>query len=342
MVALSVLDQSPVPVGTTASQALRSTIELAQACDRVGYTRFWVAEHHNSQSLAGTAPEVLIPSIAARTANIRVGSGGVMLSHYSSFKVAEAFRVLEALYPGRIDLGIGRAPGSDGLTAAALQHGPGALGIEYFPEQIRDLVAFLHDEVDPVHPFARVHAMPLGTGAPEVWLLGSSGHSAAYAAHFGLAFSFAHFISPIGGTEVVEGYRQRFRPSGVLNEPRTSIGVSVLCAETDGEADRLAASWDLQRLRRDRGERGPVPSLQEALAYPYTPSDRALIAHNRERLIVGGPGTVRARLLALADAYGTDEIVVLTICHDFAARVRSYELLAEAFALARVPASASA
>lgn len=342
MVALSVLDQSPVPVGTTPAEALRSTIELARACDRLGYTRFWVAEHHNSQSLAGTAPEVLVPSIAAHTAKIRVGSGGVMLSHYSSFKVAEAFRVLEALYPGRIDLGIGRAPGSDGLTAAALQHGPGALGIEYFPEQIRDLVAFLHDEVDQTHPFARVHAMPLGASAPEVWLLGSSGHSAAYAAHFGLAFSFAHFISPIGGPEVVEGYRQHFRPSAVLTEPRTSIGVSVLCADTEAEADRLAASWDLQRLRRDRGERGPVPSLEEALAYPYTPPDRAIIAHNRQRLIVGGPDSVRSRLLALTRAYGTQEIVVLTICHDFGARVHSYELLAEAFALAELPTLVSA
>src|SRR4051812_613314 len=255
-IALSVLDQSPIGSGRSASDALAETVALAQLADRLGYRRYWLAEHHNTLSLAGSAPEVLISRVASATSRIRVGSGGVMLSHYSALKVAETFRVLHALFPGRIDLGIGRAPGSDRRTAYALAQGQ-PLPIERFPEQLRDLADFLYDTLPEEHPFQGVHATPQAPGTPEIWLLGSSGQSAAYAAHFGFAFSFAHFINPYGSAQVLAAYRQAFRPSPALAAPRGSLAVRVLCAESDAEAQRLSASFALMRLRMERGERGP-------------------------------------------------------------------------------------
>jgi luciferase family oxidoreductase group 1 len=333
VIRLSVLDQSPIRKGGTPAQAIGETIELAKATERLGYQRYWLAEHHGSPGLAGTAPEVLIARIAAETSRMRIGSGGVMLSHYSALKVAENFRVLEALYPGRIDLGIGRAPGSDQRTAAALQHGPGALGIEYFPQQIADLIAWLGDGPESGHPFAGIRAMPSGESKPDLWLLGSSDQSAAYAAHFGCAFSFAHFINDRGGPEVMAAYRETFRPSPWLAQPAGSIGVFVLCAETDEEAQRLAASRDLWRLRLDLGEITPIPRVEEALAYPYSEPERRRVAFNRRRQVIGDPATVRTRLTELAGLYGVEELVIVSICYDFSARVRSYELLAQAFGL---------
>ncbi len=338
---LGVLDQSPIRAGGTPAQAIAETIELAQYCEQLGYHRYWLAEHHNAEGLAGTAPEILIARIAAATTAIRVGSGGVMLSHYSALKVAETFRMLETLYPGRIDLGIGRAPGSDPRTAQALRHGPGALPIEYFPAQIADLLAYLNDAVPPDHPFAGVRAMPVGPTVPEFWVLGSSDQSAAYAAHFGLPFSFAHFITERMGPEIMQAYRDSYRPSAAYPKPRGSIGVFVLCADTEAEAERLAASRDLWRLRLDQGIISPVPSVEEALAYPYSDAERARIAYNRRRQIVGTPEQVKARLLELGARYGVDEFVIVSICYDFAARKRSYELIAEAFSLERRPARAA-
>lgn len=326
---LSVLDQSPIPAGGDPASALRSSVELARLAEQLGYRRYWVAEHHNSGGLAGAAPEILIARIAAATEKIRVGSGGVMLSHYSALKVAEQFRVLEALYPGRIDLGIGRAPGSDRRTAAALAHGPGALGIEHFGEQIEDLAAYLYDAVPPDHPFADVRAMPAGPSAPDIWLLGSSDQSAAYAAHFGLAFSFAHFINPVGGPMVMRAYRQFFKPSRYLAAPQGSVGISVICAETNERAEELAGSIHLWRLKNETGHPGPVPPLEEVKSYPYSEHDRAILERNRGRTIAGDPKTCRAKLEELADAYGLDEMVLVTITHDREARFRSYELLAK-------------
>jgi luciferase family oxidoreductase group 1 len=271
---LSVLDQSPIMSGATPAQAIADTLALARHADRLGYARYWLAEHHSSTGLAGPAPEILIARVAAETRHIRVGSGGVMLSHYSALKVAETFRMLETLSPGRIDLGIGRAPGSDQWTARALAHGPGALGIEHFPSQIGLLMGFLGDDLPRDHPFANIHAMPTGETVPEVWLLGSSGESAAYAAHFGLAFSFAHFINGEGGVAAMTAYRAEFQPSPRLATPRGSIGVFVLCAETEEEARIIGSSRDLSRLRRERGIYGPIPSVEEALAYQW--SDREL------------------------------------------------------------------
>lgn len=333
MPVLSVLDQSPIRSGCTPAQGVQETLELARLTDRLGYHRYWLAEHHSTGGLAGAAPEILIGQIASMTRNLRVGSGGVMLSHYSSLKVAETFRMLETLHPGRIDLGVGRAPGSDQITASALAHGPGALGIEHFPAQIRDLLGYLADALPDNHPFKNIKAMPAGDTLPDFWLLGSSDQSAAYAAHFGCAFSFAHFINAGGGDVIMDAYRQHFQPSQFLAEPKGNIGVFVICADTEEEARRLAQSRDLWLLRLYRGETAPVPTVEEAESYPYTDRERAIVQHNRHRTIAGAPEQVRDELLRLGNAYGVDEFVVVTICDTFEARTRSYELLAEAFDL---------
>ncbi|HYM72511.1 MAG TPA: LLM class flavin-dependent oxidoreductase [Stellaceae bacterium] len=333
MLTLSVLDQSPVRQGVTPRDALLETIELARHVEALGYRRYWLAEHHATPALAGSAPEIMIARVAAETQHIRVGSGGVMLSHYSSLKVAEQFRMLETLYPGRIDLGIGRAPGSDQLTAAALQHGPGALGIEHFPNQIADLIGYLEHTIPAEHPFSRIKLMPDGETLPEIWILGSSEQSPIFAAYFGRAFSFAHFITDEGGPEIMAAYKAQFRPSAILRAPQASIGVFVICAETEERAQYLAASRDLSRLRQRQGILMPFPPPEDALAYPYTEIERRVVEHHRRRQIIGTPATVKPQLEALAARYGVEEVVVLTITHDYQARKRSYTLLAEAFGL---------
>ena len=330
---LSVLDQSPVRQGGSAADALKETIQLAQWAERWGYHRYWLAEHHATEGLAGSAPEIMVARVAAATSSIRVGSGGVMLSHYSPLKVAETFRVLETLYPGRIDLGIGRAPGSDQLTARALQAGPGALSVEHFPSQVRDLMGYLGDGLPAEHPYARIRVTPEPAGRPEFWLLGSSDQSAMVAAYFGAAFSFAHFISGEGGPAVMEMYRREFRPARHLAAPLGSIGVFVLCADTQEEAEHLTQSRDLWRLRLDQGHLGPVPSIEEAAAYAYSREERLRIAFNRQRMVIGTPAQAKERLTELAAKFGVEEVVAVTICYDFKARLRSYELLAGAFDL---------
>jgi luciferase family oxidoreductase group 1 len=333
MIRLSVLDQSPIRRGGTPAQAIAETIELARLCDKLGYHRYWVAEHHSSEGLAGAAPEILIARLGSVTRGMRVGSGGVMLSHYSALKVAEQFRMLETLYPGRIDLGIGRAPGSDYVTARALAHGPGALGIEEFPRQIQDLLAYLRDQMPDGHAFAGVSAQPRGATMPEPWLLGSSDQSALYAAYFGCAFSFAHFITDRMGPEIMAAYRDNFRPSVWRDRPEGSIGVAAVCADTHENADRLAKSRDLSRLRLEQGVLGPVPSVEEAEAYQYSREERLRIAANRQRQVIGDPAQCKEQLLALGARYSVEELVIVTITYDFAARVRSYELLAREFGL---------
>jgi luciferase family oxidoreductase group 1 len=333
MLTLSVLDQSPVRQGVTPRDALLETIELARHVDALGYRRYWLAEHHATPALAGSAPEIMIARVAAETSRIRVGSGGVMLSHYSSLKVAEQFRMLETLYPGRIDLGIGRAPGSDQLTMVALQHGPGALGIEHFPNQIADLIGYLEHTIPADHPFSRIQLSPDGETLPEIWILGSSEQSAIFAAYFGRAFSFAQFITDEGGPAIMESYRSQFRPSDKLAAPEASIGVFVICAPTEDEAKYLAASRDLSRLRQRQGLPLPFPPPEEALAYPFNDAERRLVEYHRRRQVVGDPAQVKEKLEAMAVEYGVEEIVVLTITHDFSARKRSYALLAEAFGM---------
>ena len=332
MIRLGVLDQSPVRSGSTAGEAIAETIRLAQATERLGYGRYWLAEHHGSDGLAGSAPEILVTRIAAATSHMRVGSGGVMLSHYSPLKVAETFRLLETMYPGRIDLGIGRAPGSDQLTAGALAYGS-PIGVEYFPNKVADLSAFLTGSEAATEAFAKVRATPAPSSVPEVWLLGSSGESASLAAHYGLAFSFAHFITPAGGEQVIAGYREHFKSSALYPEPQASLCVFVICAETEEAAERQVRSRDLWRLRLEAGRLDPYPSVAEAEAYEYTDAERGRVEGNRARSIFGTGSQVKARLEAIAAEYGVDELMIVTITHDPGVRLRSYELLAEAFGL---------
>jgi luciferase family oxidoreductase group 1 len=344
---LSVLDQSPVRSGGTPADAIHESLELAELTERLGYHRYWLAEHHSTPGLGGSSPEVLIGQVAARTAKIRVGAGGVMLQHYSALKVAESFRVLEALFPGRIDLGIGRAPGADHLTTLALQGRRGEAPSESrsertslpppFPEQVAELIGFLRGSLPRDHPFASVVAMPSGPSVPEIWLLGSSDASAALAAQFGTSFAFAHFINDEGGAEVTRAYRGAFRPSALLAAPRASVAVFVVCADTEAEAIRLSRSRDLFIVGLYTGRAGRFPSVEEAEAYPYTARELLIVQHARRRTVAGAPEQARDRLLALADAYGVGELVIVTITHDPKARRRSYELLAQVFGLRERP-----
>ena len=330
---LSVLDQAPIRDGASAREAIAETQDLARAADRLGYTRYWLAEHHNSASLSCAAPEILAGQVASITQRIRVGTGGVMLSHYSPLKVAESFRMLETLHPRRIDLGIGRAPGSDQLTAAALATGPGNLGIEHFPGQIRDLLGFLGDGLDDNHPFRTIRAMPDGPTEPEVWILASSMGSAGLAAHFGCPLSFAHFIVQKEAANVLSAYRHSFKPSRRLQEPLASLGISLMCAPTEQEAYELSLSRYLWWTKIRQGRPGPFPSVQEALDYPFEDDPETMLKKMRRRAVIGDPGQVRERLEEMSEEFGVNEFVVLTICHDPQARLRSYQLLAEAFDL---------
>ena len=342
---LSVLDQSPIRKDGSAADAVMETIRLAKACEALGYHRYWLAEHHNTGSFAGSAPEVLIARVAAETNSIRVGSGGVMLTHYSPLKVAEQFRMLETLSPGRIDLGLGRAPGTDQRTSAALQAGPQAWGIDAFPSQVQLLRQFLDDAAgEPLpgdHPYRGIHAMPRGDTRPEMWLLGSGLHSAIYAGELGLPFSHAHFISPEACDEACAAYRHRFKPSAWCEHPRLSLGVAALAAETEEEAQRLSLSRNLWVVRLLTGRPIVFPSPEEARDYPYTEQELAMLRTVEARSTVGTPEQVHDRLLALAERHGAEELVVVTITYDFASRLRSYELLADAFALTKPAAGRS-
>jgi luciferase family oxidoreductase group 1 len=332
-----VLDQSPVRKGGTAADALRESVQLAQAAERLGYARYWVAEHHNTGTFAGTSPELLIGQIAAATSTIRVGSAGVMLSHYSSLKVAEQFRILESFFPGRIDLGIGRAPGSDQLTAAALSYPRAQADIKYFPEQVVDLVGYLHGATEPEHPFAQINVQPgpRTEGAPEIWLLGSSDYSAQLAALLGLPFAFADFFGNTHevGPRVAQQYRKEFRPTQFGQEPRLNVTVQVVCAPTGDEAYALAASRRFMRASRALGIRGGLLSPEEAAAYPLSDEVRQHAEQQSRNAIDGDPAHVRERILDVAAEYGTTDVGIVTNVYSFAARVRSYELVAEAFGL---------
>ena len=334
MIRLSVLDQSTVITGRSPDASIRETMMLARHCDGLGYARYWLAEHHNAPSIAGSAPEVLIAAVAATTGRIRVGSAGVMLPHYSSLKVAEQFRVLEAIAPGRIDLGLGRAPGSDGRTAFALN--PLAdTAADQFPAQVRDLLAWLAGEkLVEGHPFRDILAQPAGPTLPEVWVLGSSDYGAQVAAYFGLPFCFAHFITDGRGCEpALALYREQFRPSPRLAAPHGAICVWAVAAQTEAEAARLFTSRELQRLRRDQGEFSALPSPEEAAAYPYSESELARVARLRARSIYGTPEAVGAKLRELGSSLSVSEIAVLTTVHDAEARRLSYALLAREFGL---------
>jgi luciferase family oxidoreductase group 1 len=327
---VGILDQSPVLSGARPRDAVLATLQLARDAERLGYHRYWLAEHHAMQGLADPAPEILLARIAADTTRMRVGTGGVLLPHYAALKVAEQFRMLDALAPGRIDLGIGRAPGGSQRVSIALE----SAEIQRFPRQVRELIGFLDQTLPADHPFAKLVAMPSGETSPEVWLLGSSDYSASLAAEYGLPFAFAHFISG-DAEQVTRMYRRHYRPSERAPEPRVLIAVAALAAETPEEAEELAATLDLWRLRIRRGVDLPVPSRDEARAFPYTIYDREEITYNRRRLALGAPGAVRERVEAIVRAHEADEAMLLTITPDYDARTRSYALLADAFALNR-------
>jgi luciferase family oxidoreductase group 1 len=336
---LSILDQSPVPAGFTPADALQNTIQLARAADRLGYERYWIAEHHAIETLASPAPEILIARVAAETSGIRVGSGGVLLPHYSPLKVAEVFRMLHALYPGRIDLGLGRAPGSGGLEAFALQRDRSKRHeASDFPEQLTELLAFLHSDFPSEHPFGRIKVSPEMPGMPEVWLLGSSDWSAEIAAQYGLPYAFAHFIGPEQTVPALAHYRSNFRPSVFLREPRAIVALGVVCADTEAEAERLSASTkSLIRRIRLGGERRPVPTPEEAIEELRSLGEGAdplaWDASEWPRYIVGGPEQVSRKIEGIASTLIVDELMILTVIHDHSARLHSYELLAESFDL---------
>ncbi|HZH52972.1 MAG TPA: LLM class flavin-dependent oxidoreductase [Microvirga sp.] len=329
MIPLSVLDLSFVVSGFTPAQALRNTLDLARHTDRLGYTRFWVAEHHNLPSVASGAPDIMIGQIAAVTERIRVGSGGVMLPNHAPLMVAERFKLLEALYPGRIDLGLGRAPGTDPVTSYALRRMQEDRGRDDFLERLQELLLLETKSFPPDHPFRKIEIMPSGVPLPPIWLLGSSDYSAHLSARIGLGFGFAHHFATHDAVDSMLSYRNGFQPSQWLAKPHAILTVAVICAETDEEAERLASSADLNFLLRMRGDFGPIPSVEDALAHPFTPSDREMIRRNRERLFVGSPETVRQRLQPLIDATRADEVMVVTAVHDHEARKRSFELVKE-------------
>ena len=334
---LSVLDQSTAREGASQHVAIRETLELARHCEALGYHRFWVSEHHASDSIVGTAPEVLMAAIAATTSRIRVGSAGVMLPHYSALKVAEQFRVLEAIAPSRIDLGVGRAPGSDRLTAYALN--PYANAADEFPQQVQDLRAWVTGEaLADGHPFAAIKAHPTGPTAPELWILGSSGYGAQLAARFGLPYAFAYFFTEGRGVEEALGiYRRNYRPSARHPTPQATICVWALAADTEAEARRLLQTREFWRIGFEQGLRKPLVTPEFAAAYPYTAAERATIDALRRKAIVGTGDAVAARLRELAARLLLDELVVVTWTHDAAARHRSYALLAAACGLAAGP-----
>ena len=341
---LGVLDQTPVPEGSTGSDALQNTLDLARLTDGLGYHRYWVAEHHGGTSLAGASPEALIPAIASVAPHLRVGSGGVMLPHYSPLKVAETFSILAGLFPGRIDLGIGRAAGTDQLTTLALQRDRRHPVGDDFPSQLAELLAYQEDGLPADHPFARLADLP-GAGRPEAaphtWLLGSSPQSALWAGELGLPYAFADFINP-GGASVADTYRESFRPERRLAAPQQAVAVWTVCADTDEEAQLLATSARMSMAMLRRGRLIKVPTVDTAL--------RFLRSEGKEvegpfgggrRAVIGSPATVRSGLEQVAADYRAEEVLLVTIVHDHAARRRSYELVADAFGL-RAPEPASA
>jgi len=334
MIPLSILDLSPVTAGGSAAQSLRNSIDLARHADTLGYRRYWLAEHHNLPNIASSAPDLMIGQVAAATRNMRVGSGGVMLPNHAPLTVAERFKILEALFPGRIDLGIGRAPGTDHVTSVALRRRQDIRDEDDFLDRFQELLLLENNGYPKDHPFSNVRAMPNDVALPPILLLGSSDYSAQLAAQIGAGFSFAHHFAGHDAAHAMRLYRDRFKPSQFLKEPLAILATAAVVAETADEAERLASTVDLNFVRRAKGIYAPLESPEVAMAYDYSPIDRERIAKNRERFAVGTPDMVKARLDELAAATQADEIMITTMICDHAARKRSYTMLAEAFSLA--------
>jgi luciferase family oxidoreductase group 1 len=325
---LSVLDLAPVVSGTTAAESVRRTVDLAQLADRRGYVRLWFAEHHSLPSVASSSPEVLIAHVAAHTERIRVGSGGIMLPNHVPLRIAEAFHTLAALHPGRIDLGIGRAPGSEPIASQALR----AFDGNAFSALMAELMSLSRGLYEPGDPFHTLKVMPPDVEPPPMFILGSSGASAASAGRAGLGYGFASHFSSTDPGPVIAAYRESFRPGSGFEAPCAILAVAAVCAETDEEAQRLASTMELAWLRIEQGEFRPLPSPDEADAYNFTAGERASIERRRKLTVVGGPETVRKELERRAEASGADEVMIVTNVWSHEARLRSYELIAEAFA----------
>src|SRR3954471_19519216 len=332
MTALSVLDLAPVTTATPPAAALHNSLDLARHVDRLGYGRLWLAEHHNLPTIASSAPDIMIGQVAALTKNMRIGSGGVMLPNHAPLMVMERFKVLEALFPGRIDLGLGRAPGTDQITSLALRRRQDTANEQDdFLDRFQEMILFENNGFPPNHPFSKVAAMPTGVPLPPIWLLGSSDYSAQLAAQVGAGFSFAYHFSDFPPEIPMLAYRNQFKPSAWRAMPYAILGLAAICAASEAEADRMATSADLHFARRALGQYGPLASPEEAAAYPYTPIDRQRIAHNRKRLIVGSQTQVHERIAALAESTKADEVMITTMVFDHVARKRSYELIARTF-----------
>lgn len=326
---LSVLDVVPVGTGSTGPEALQQSVILARRAEQLGFTRYWFAEHHGMPSIASSSPEILIAHIAANTHSIRVGSGGIMLQNHVPLKAAESFHTLHALHPGRIDMGIGRAPGTDPTTSQAMR----PFDPSRFSEQMAELIGLSRGTLPPDHPFHTVRVIPSEVSLPPIWILGSSGASARFAGEMEMGYSFARHFSPTPPGPAFAAYRDAFRPSDDFPEPHIILGVSVVCAETQDEAEYLAASSDLMWVQLRKGQYRPIPTPEEALAYPYTGQDRAIIEHYRGLVIVGDPQKVRAEIDQLVADTGASEVIVTSNIHSPEARVRSFELLAAEFGL---------
>ncbi|WP_029329023.1 LLM class flavin-dependent oxidoreductase [Lentibacillus jeotgali] len=329
---LSVLDQSPISRGSDPETALNNTLKLAKITEDLGYTRYWVAEHHNTNGLASVAPEILIARIASYTEKIRVGSGGVLLPQYSPYKVAENFKMLEAMFPDRIDLGIGRSPGGSQDTRMALTDGINK-SMRAFPRQLQDLQGFLHNSLPKDHPYRLVKAAPRTKKAPPMWVLGLSERGAANAAEIGAGFMFGHFISPDKGQAAMEAYREQFQPSPDFDHPVNAVCIFVVCADTEEDAEELAISQDKWLLNVGKGSDIKVPSIEEVKKRTYRQEELDIIRKNRRRAVIGTPDQVKQELERLSDYYQTDEFMIITNIYDLDAKVHSYRLLAEAFGL---------
>lgn len=329
---LSVLDLSPVASGVPASRALHNTIDLARAAEGWGYVRYWLAEHHSLPAMACPSPEIMIGQVASATTRIRVGSGGIMLPNHSPLRIAEAFKVLEALHPGRIDLGIGRAAGTDPVTAYALRRGQQSA--EDFPNQLAELAAFAGGGFPEGHTFRAVVAEPRDVPLPPIWILGSSDYGARMAATLGVGFAFARHMNPRGAEEMVSLYRETFRPSPDLPEPRAILALSAVCADTAARAEDLVASMGLAVINMRSGRPAPLPTPEDALAYPYNDAERDHIRRYRRAQVVGDARTVHDEIVDLVERTQADEVMVMTMVHDHAERLRSYELIAGAFGIA--------
>ncbi|WP_080846168.1 LLM class flavin-dependent oxidoreductase [Cytobacillus gottheilii] len=325
---LSVLDQSVISSGSTPQEALQNTTALAQLTEKLGYVRFWVAEHHNSDGIAGTSPEILIAHLAAHTKKIKIGSGGVLLPQYSPFKVAENFKILESLYPGRIDLGIGRSPGGNAETRLALTDGI-RKSLNEFPRQLRDLQHYL--QMQEKGNNEEVVAYPLSKTVPDLWLLGITHRGARLAAEYGTAFTFGHFISPVNGKRATEYYYKHFQPSPRLKKPQANICIFVICANTQEEAEEMALSQDMWLLSIAKGESTQILSPEEARKKVLTPEDYSIIKENRKRMMIGTKDKVREQLLDLSELYQTEEFMIICNVYSFEEKLKSYELVAELF-----------